>query len=296
MKAGSVMKLARPEVAVLELEQAAVAAGGVGVVLVEAEPDLFAERRVALADVVAALGRERQAVELVVVVAADSERDRLRVGPLVVAEEADQPFRPLLQVVDLDDAVGDELDAGGRDRFACLGHLDQLLGEADRDRAGGDVLLDRCGQTEQAQPVVDVGGCLADPLGELLLVHPAAAEDRLEGVRFLDRVEVGAVQVLVDGQFERRVLVAVAERDRHLLQPGQLRCAVAALAGDQGVAAVVCADDERLQYAVLADRVGQLPQGALVEALARVRSLGDVDLLERDELEARRRSRSGGAH
>ena len=35
---------ARPVVAVLELEQAAVAAGGVGVGLVEAEPDLLAER------------------------------------------------------------------------------------------------------------------------------------------------------------------------------------------------------------------------------------------------------------
>ena len=45
---------ARPVVAVLELEQAAVAAGGVGVGLVEAEPDLLAERGVALADVVAA--------------------------------------------------------------------------------------------------------------------------------------------------------------------------------------------------------------------------------------------------
>ena len=90
------------------------------------------------------------------VVAADPERDRLRVGPLVVAEVADQPLRPLLQIVDLDDAVGDELHAGGRDRLACLGHLDQLFGHADRDRAGGDVLLDLLGQVEQPQPVVDV--------------------------------------------------------------------------------------------------------------------------------------------
>ena len=113
---------------------------------------------------------------------------------------------------------------------------------------------------------------------------------------FLDRVEVLAVQVLVERQFERRVLVAVAERDRHLLQTGELRRSVAPLPGDQGVAALLGANDERLKDAVLADRVGQLPQGTLVEALARVPALGDVDLLERDELEARRRSRGGGAH
>src|SRR5207247_7583459 len=72
----------RPVVAVLELEQAAVAAGGVGGLVVEAEADLFAECRAALADVVATLGRERQAVEVVLEVAADVEGDRLRVGPL----------------------------------------------------------------------------------------------------------------------------------------------------------------------------------------------------------------------
>ena len=161
---------------------------------------------------------------------------------------------------------------------------------------GRDVLLDRAGQGEQAKPLVDIDGRLAHPLGQLLLREAAAGEDGLEGVRFLDRAEVLPVQVLVDGQLERRVLVAVAERDRHLRQPGQLRCSAAPLSSDQAVAALVRADDERLEYAVLADRIGQLLEGALVEALARVRSLGDVDLLERDELEARRRSRSGGAH
>ena len=171
------------------------------------------------------------------VVAADGERDRLRVGPLVVAEVADQPLRPLFQLLDLDDAVGDELHARGRDRLADLRDLDQLLRHPHRDHAAGDVLLDLLGQVEQTQPVVDVGGRLADPLGELLLVQAAAGEDRLEGVCFLDRVEVLAVQVLVDGQLERRV--AVAERDRDLGESGELGGAVAALAGDQRVAALV---------------------------------------------------------
>ena len=53
-------------------------------------------------------------------------------------------------------------------------------------------------------------GCLADPLGELLLGELAGAQDRLEGVRFLDRVEVLAVQVLVDGQLERRAVAVLS--------------------------------------------------------------------------------------
>jgi len=62
----------------------------------------------------------------------------------------------------------------------------------------------------------------------LLLVELAALEDRLEGVGFLDRVEVLAVQVLIDRQLKRR-LVPVAERHRDLVEPGELGGAVAPL-------------------------------------------------------------------
>ena len=54
------------------------------------------------------------------------------------------------------------------------------------------------------------------------------------------------------------------------VEPGELGGPVAALAGDQRVAASSRADDERLQDAVLADRVGQLGECLLVEAAARV--------------------------
>lgn len=65
--------------------------------------------------------------------------------------------------------------------------------------------LDRLGQIEQPEPLVDVLRRLADAFGELLLVQLAGAQDRLERLRFLDRIEVEVlpVHVLVDGRLER---------------------------------------------------------------------------------------------
>ena len=57
--------------------------------------------------------------------------------------------------------------------------------------------------------------------------------------RFLDRVEVGALDVLDDRELERGAVVDVAHDDRDLRQPRALRRAPAAFAGDDLVAAGV---------------------------------------------------------
>src|SRR5207249_1194393 len=81
-----------------------------------------------------------------------------------------------------------------------------------------------------------------------------------------------------------------------LLQTGELGGAVAALTGDQRVAAVLGSDDERLEDAVLADRLGELVQRLLVEAATRVAALGNLDLAQRDEPQLRCRAVLGRAH
>ena len=147
------------------------------------------------------------------VVAADGERDRLRVGPLVVAEAADQPFRPLFQLADLGVARWRRAATqAGRDRLADLGDLDQRLGAAGpgsrRRRRAAWIGSGRSSSRSRSLTycgdlLTRSASCFFESLPEL--------QDRLEGVRFLDRVEVLAVQVLVDGQLDRGLAV-VADR------------------------------------------------------------------------------------
>ena len=112
--------------------------------------------------------------------------------------------------------------------------------------------------------------------------------------RLLDRREVLARDVLDEAEQERVAVVRLADDRRHGREPGLARGAPAALAGDQLVAALrPRADDDRLDHALRADRLGEAGVASCVEAparLARVR----VDLRRPGAARARapRRRRS----
>ena len=83
-------------------------------------------------------------------------------------------------------------------------------------------------------------------------------------MRFLERIEIGALDVLDDGQLE---LVAVGELPDHrrdALQTGRAGRADPALAGDQDVTVEGLRHDHRLQDPVLAHAGGQRRQLLLV--------------------------------
>ncbi len=94
-------------------------------------------------------------------------------------------------------------------------------------------------------------------------------------MRLLDRVEVLADHVLDQRRLQPLGLRLVADDRRHLLEPGLLGGAPAALAGDQLVAAVgEGADQQRLDDAAGLDRGGQGGQRLGVELGPRLAGVG----------------------
>ena len=130
--------------------------------------------------------------------------------------------------------------------------------------------LHAVGQLQQAQRVGDMAAALADDLGELLLAVVEALDQLAIARRLFDGVEVGALHVLDDGKLENFFVGEVARDDRNGVQAGLLRRAPAPLAGDDLVAALGRAHDDRLHEALGADRLGELGQLVLAEVLARI--------------------------
>ena len=96
--------------------------------------------------------------------------------------------------------------------------------------------LHRLRQLEQAERVGDMRPALADHLAELALAVAVLVDELLVADRLLERVEVRALDVLDDREFERLLVADVMDDDRHLVQAGPLRRAPAPLAGDDLVA------------------------------------------------------------
>ena len=136
--------------------------------------------------------------------------------------------------------------------------------------------LHRLGQLQQPHHVGDMRPALADDLRHLLLRVIALLHQRDVAGRLLDRIEVGALHVLDDGEFERLHVGRLDDRDRHLVQAGALRRAPAPLAGDDLVVVrrAGCAHHDRLDDAALLDRLGELVEFGLGEIAARVARIG----------------------
>ena len=150
------------------------------------------------------------------------------------------------------------------------------------DETLGDGVLDRLARVEQAHRVGDARAGAADLLGDLLLGQLELAHEASEGVGLLERVEVGALDVLHERQLQLLPVGRRAADDgRDAGQAGDPRGAQASLAGDEPVAVDRLLHDDRLEDAVGLDAAGQ----RLERFLFRVRSrLGRIqrDLLDRD--------------
>ena len=92
----------------------------------------------------------------------------------------------------------------------------------------------------------------------------------LVGRGLLERVEVGPVDVLDERLLERGDVVALADERRHPTDPQPAGRPPAALAGDELELVTDRPDEHRLEDADLTDRLGQLVEQLLVEALTRL--------------------------
>src|SRR5262245_22205075 len=100
----------------------------------------------------------------------------------------------------------------------------------------------------------------------------------------LDRVEVGALQVLDEAEHKLLVVARLAADDRrHGVKTREPRRAPAALAGDELVAIGQPAYEQRLEHAVQSDRFGELAQRFGVETGADLLTRRP-DLVDRDHL------------
>ena len=131
---------------------------------------------------------------------------------------------------------------------------------ADAEAALAERGLDRGGELEQAEGVGDDGTGAADLLGDLLLRELELFAELRVSERFLDRVEVLALEVLDERELEHLAVGRGAFDDGSLGQPGQLRCAPTAFTGDELVHPADDPDDQRLDDALFADGIGELRQ------------------------------------
>jgi len=125
---------------------------------------------------------------------------------------------------------------------------------------------------------------IAQPLGQGILGQAEVAEQPLHGTRLFHRVEVGALQILDQRQFQALFEAAAASRmddDRDFRQARDLGRAKSAFAGDQLISGQALADQQRLQDAVHPDGVGQLLQRPRLEATAGLFRIGP-DVGDRD--------------
>ena len=159
------------------------------------------------------------------------------------------------------------------------------LGMARRELLLGDQPLHFVGEIEQAYRVGHRRTRFADAFGDLLLGHLELLGQRAIAFRFLDEIQILALQVLDQRDLQGLTVGHIHDDDRHLLELGILGGTKAALPRDQLIPVTDPADEERLKDAALAYGMGQLFQTVGRNGLARLpRAL--VNLLDRNLLDA----------
>ena len=89
-------------------------------------------------------------------------------------------------------------------------------------------------------------------------------------MRFLDGIEIRALQILDQRNFEDFQVGGDASNHRHLCEPRFLRRPPAAFAGDQFVPAIHLTNNQRLDDSMLANRFDQFVQGLTREIFPRL--------------------------
>jgi hypothetical protein len=169
-----------------------------------------------------------------------------------------------------------------REQRPAMAHFD-LAVEEER--------LHRFREVEQPQQVGRRGARAADRVGGLLVGQLELVDQAMHALRFLQRIEVFALDVLDQRHRERRLVGDLAHDDRHFLQAGQARGAPATLAGDDLVAlGVDRTHEDRLHQALYLDRGGELAERGLVHPGARLvlPRLQPVDARRGERLASRR--------
>src|SRR3954465_6912069 len=111
---------------------------------------------------------------------------------------------------------------------------------------------------------------LVDDPAELFLGVAIILDQAAKGLRLRDRVQILALDVLDQGDFQGLLVAERADDRRDFVEPRALRRAPAPFAGADLAAMAVRADDDRLDPPARLDRGGELDQRLLLEDPARL--------------------------
>src|SRR5579884_118053 len=142
------------------------------------------------------------------------------------------------------------------------------------DAAGGDHRFNRFGQSQQSQRVGDRWTRFAQALRDLLLRKIVRFDQLRHAGRFFERVEILALQILDDRNFETFEIAGRTNDCRNGRTLHRRACTPPALACNQFVAVAAFADQDRHEDTVLANRGLQLLEGCRIKILARLMRIG----------------------
>jgi hypothetical protein len=145
---------------------------------------------------------------------------------------------------------------------------------SDRKAAVPNVFLKSRGELEQAQGIGDHDAAFAHFGRDLVLFELKLFDELRIALGFLDRIQVLALQVFYQSQFQDGAIVGLAHNDRHLAQTQELGCAPSAFTRNQFKIAVALTDDEGLDDALFADGISELAQRFGRKILARLQRAG----------------------
>src|SRR6185436_15975690 len=105
-------------------------------------------------------------------------------------------------------------------------------------------------QAQESERVGDDDATFADLQRHVLLAELKFLDELGIALCFLEGIEVFALEIFDQGEFEDGAVIGVADDDGHVLQAGLLSSAPAAFAGDDLEAVGARPDDERLDDAL----------------------------------------------
>ena len=164
---------------------------------------------------------------------------------------------------------------GGEQLGVLVLDREDRLGVADGEAALGDEQLHVAVEIEQAHGIGDAGAGFADAAGDFILLEREFLGEADVAGGFFHRVEVFALEVLDERHFEHIAVGRLAFDDRHGGEAEFAGGAPAAFAGDEFEFAIHRADDERLDDAVLADRLDEVVERGFAELGARLQRAGN---------------------
>ena len=168
----------------------------------------------------------------------------------------------------LEDALGGEPLLGGGSE------AEDDLGVSDGEASIAQIDLNVGRELEQAQGVRHDSAALSDFDGDIFLTELKGAHQFGVALCFFEWVEVLALEILDECQFQHGAVVSFAEDDGDFLQTSEMRGPPTTFTGDQLEAVAAFADDEGLDDALFLDGIGQFLKSDRSEFFARLERAG----------------------